>query len=344
MSIIHMDGFDEYASAADITQEYTYGNEPNFSTSAGRYGGGCVQFNTNNNQYCMKALGATYTELWTGCAFYQNTTGNNSGIALFGLNSSAGTEMELAINGATGQLLAYCGPNSTLLGSTSNGVIPYQVWCWIEFHVVFSGSVGVVDVYVNGTQVMHLTGQNTIHNSGQTGVNSVSLGCAVSQYSVSGYCDDWYILDPNTSPNTARLGDSRIKTLVPASDAGPNNGTPSSGSTHYAMVDEAQWSSTNSLTITNTSGQEELFGMGSLGATPSSVWAVRVLAVAEKTDAGSCNLETVMSSGGNVATGPSTPLLTSYSHVTGIFQTDPNTSAAWTYGGVNAMDCGVKIP
>ena len=111
------------------------------------------------------------------------------------------------------------------------------------------------------------------------------------------------------------------------------------------MVDENQNDgSTSTITIANTSGQEELFGMGSLAGTPATVHAVKVTIVVEKTDGGTCNGESVVSSSGTAAEGASTSLLTTFSVVGGIFETDPHTSAAWAYGAVNAMECGFQIP
>jgi len=338
MSIIHMDGFDSYASLGDLGMEYGVSGS-NFSTSAGRFGGGAYGAG-GYGQHINRSI-ANISEVWTGFAFQFLSGSSNGQSSILIFQSASGVEAELCYAPGVNTLAAYRGDLQASLGTVS--WTPGPNYHWIEVHYKMSASVGIFEVWIDGVQVLNITGANTTQY-GSSSFNVVALGNEYSGENMSCYYDDWYILDPNTSPNTARLGDSKIETLTPASDATPNNGTPSSGSSHFAMVDESQWSSANSLTLANTSGQEELFGMGTLSSTPANVWAVRVLGVAEKTDAGACNLEAVCVSGGTEADGPSVPLLTGYSHVSGIFQTDPNTSAEWTYSGVNAMKSGFKVP
>jgi hypothetical protein len=190
---------------------------------------------------------------------------------------------------------------------------------------------------------MNLTNVNTSQYS-NTLFSAITLGSSLNNNAVIGYYDDWYILNTQGSTNTTRLGDSRIETLLPNSDAGPNNGTPSTGSSHYAMIDAAQNNGgSNYITIANTSGQEELFGENSLSRSPSTVFAVKVLNIVKKTDAGNCNGNSIIVSNGVSSIANSTPLLTSFSSTVGIFETDPNTSSAWTTSGVNASNAGFKI-
>lgn len=343
MSILHMEGFDTYASTSDFGQAYSSGNTPTLQTAGGRFGGGAIQFGQNGNENLIKALGATYSDVIFGFAFKATSAPNNPGLGIAFLSSSAGTEFSLCVNEAIGALFAYRGGSS--LGSTSGGVIPSGQWVWIEGRVKFSTTVGIVELYVNGVEVLNLTGVNTLNNGGQTGVNTAGIGACPGNYSPYGYADDWYVLDPNTAPNQVRLGNSRISTLVPASDAGPNTGTPDTGTTHYTQVDEIRWSSAHSLTL--ASGQEELFGMSALGATPYQISAVRVLAVVNKSDAGTCTLEPVIVSGGTEQDGAGVSIGASgasYGQVTGIFEQDPHTSAAWSLAGITAMQCGVKLP
>jgi len=346
MSIIHMDGFDSYTNLADLGMEYAV-NGGGFSTTGGRFGGGAFHIGGYNN-FFTKTLPAPLTELWLGGAFNFASSGCNGTIFVF--NSASGRESSLCFTG--GQLVACRGDlMNNPLGSVAFAPSS-TAWHWIEVHFKLHGSAGIFEVWLDGNVVsgLNLTGINTKGQGGST-VSSILFGSTYAGNGFDAWCDDWYILDPNTSPNTGRLGDSRIRTLTPTSDVdpthnptGPNSGTPDTGSTHYTQVNEAQWSSAHNVTLANKSGQEELYGMGSLGMTPSAITAVRVMALAEKSDAGEFNLETVMLSGSTEADGPTVPVLTSYAHILGIFEVDPATSAAWTASGVNAMKCGCKVP
>ncbi len=336
MSIVHMDGFDSYATDADLGMEYTISGT-SFSTTGGRFGGGAFEVGGYSN-FITRALPSPLNELWVGAAimFVSGRSGT-----LFAFSSAAGLECEVTWGTDVNALVVYRGDFGTSLGTYAFTPSP-TAWHWVEVHAKLSSSAGVFEVWIDGVQVMNLTGVNTAGAGGAT-FNSVLFGSTHGGNGPNTWYDDLYILDPNTAPNTARLGDSKIETLKPNSDAGPNNGTPSSGTSHYAMVNENQWSSANSLTLTNTDGQEELFGMASLANVPANIWAVRVLGVAEKTDAGACSLEPLVVSSGQEKDGTSAPLTTTYGHVTGIFQVDPNTSAAWTAAAVNAAKCGLKV-
>jgi len=261
--------------------------------------------------------------------------------------STSGIEADITYHPSTGVWAAWRGYTNTFLGSGVYNIGSSGAWHWLEFHYVISGAVGVVEVWVDGNQVLNLTGVNTSQNS-VTAFNTIIFingsGGGMPN-GIQGRLDDIYILNPTGAYNTTRLGDSRIETLKPSSDAGPNNGTLTSGVSHFAMVNEDQNDGgTTTITLANTSGQEELFGVSALSGAPTSVHAVKVSVIAEKSDAGACNLETVLASGSVVANGPSVGLSTTFAVIGGIQEYDPNTSAPWLYTAVNAMNFGFQVP
>ena len=157
--------------------------------------------------------------------------------------------------------------------------------------------------------------------------------------------DDWYILDSTTGPyNTTRLGDSRIYTLVPNGDAGPNDGVPSTSGPHYAMVKEPQNDGlTTYVTIQGISGQEELYTMSSLPTQPSTIYGTRVLNIVEQTAGGVLNANAVIVSNGVESQGNSQPILNVFFSQFGIFESDPSTNEPWTYSNINLAECGFLI-
>jgi hypothetical protein len=342
--LLHIDGFDSYSTSSDLTQlEYTtIGPGMQFSTTGGRFGGGTIIANSpgtdNNPVYLVKTLPYSPSEIWMGIAIL--SPGYNVNTGIFSIISSSGVEAVITYNPGTGVWSAWRGSGSELLASAGLN-IGNNSWHWVDFHYIMSTSVGVMEIWVDGTQIVNLTGANTTQNS-YTVFPTVSLACS-SMNSAMNF-DDWYILDTNGSINNTRLGDSRIETLHPSSDAGPNNGTPSTAGPHYLMVNELQWNTSNSIVLTGTSGQEELFGMTSLLTTPMTIHGVRVLATSAKTDAGSLTANTIVSSNSIVAAGNTSALSTTFIHTWNIFETDPSTSNAWIYTAINSMDCGFKIP
>ena len=331
--LLHMDGFDSYATTGDLAQE-GYSFNASLSTTAGRYGGGAVTMYGYGQYVQWTASGAPMTEIWTGFAFNcQNPSYGNTQMIM--LISPSGAEASIYYNPSINLWTAYRGNGSTVLGTATYAIGAYM-YHWIEIHYKISTTVGIFELWIDGNQVMNFTGVNT-SSSGGTSFTTIGLS------TLNAWTDDFYVLDTTGTYNNTRLGDSRIETLRPQSDAGPNNGTPSTPGPHYAMVNELQWNSGNSIVLGSTSGNAEVFGMMALSTTPSNIHAVKVLAVAEKTDGGTLVTNAIVVSSNVEADGNSTALLTSFSHVSNTFETDPNTGVPWAYTAVNSMHCGIKV-
>ena len=332
--LVHFDGFDSYAVAADLALEYSIGGSPAFTTSGGRFGGGAVSL---SGQSFSKALAASTTEIWVGFAGKFSTYSTHGTICTF--VSAAGTEVVLEALPSSGFLLHTQGYSGTIIATS---LIPANffsnIWHWIEVRYKYGTSAGVFEVWCDGVQYMSFTGNTTGYGGGS--ITSVVIGSGFG--SVTGYFDDLYIIDVAAGgANTTRLGDCRIATLVPTGNS-TNQGTPSSGSA-YTCVNEAQYNTSNYITFSPYSaGLIEDYTLGSLPSTPTAIYGMRVLAIGNKSDAGSAGFFPYLSSGGTAAQGAVTPLSTSWGHAFGIFETNPHTSAAWTTSAINAMICGVK--
>ncbi len=344
MNVWH-DGFDSYAVVADLSSQGYGTTSLALGLTTGRFGGGGITVSDGNYEYLAKSL--TYAlELWVGVAIHANSTANaDRAIATF--ISSAGVEGYLTFNPVTKTVKAWRGLQNTLLGSAIISGFANLSWGWWDIHYKYSTTVGVFEVWFNGVQVLNLTAQNTAQDTGQTALSTVSIASNAvggGQPCLGMTFDDLVINDTTGTYNNGRQGDSRIETVTATSDATPNNGTPSTAGSHYPMVDEAQWNTTNYITMTNTSGQEELFGMGALSGTPSAISALRVVLLAENTDAGTAALESVVVSSATELDGASTNLTSSWGRYSFLYEYDPHTSAAWTAAAVNAAQIGWKVP
>lgn len=337
MTLKVIDGFDLYTSQNDVC--FPYGNSCSFGITGGRFGSGAMEIG-HFNQTAVAVIPSN-SEFWLGYAINMEETPVAPNVLVVSqINSPLGVECMLSYS-AAGLWTVQRGNGGTTLG-TGTKLAAVTTWHWLEIHFVLSGTVGVFELWVDGVQVINITGANTAGASGSV-INNYTFGGANN--AIRHFIDDFYMLDTAGSVNNTRLGDGRIETLAPITDAGPNDGTLTSGSSHFAMVDEDQNDGlTTTTTLTNTSGQEELFGMTGLGGTVTTVHAVKVSAVVEKSNAGACSLQTVVNSVGSVATGTSTPLTTSFEVVGDIYELDPHTSAAWTLVSISFMECGCKIP
>lgn len=341
MALLHMDGFDSYATAADLAMEYQL-SSGNILTTGGRFSTGAYQANDADTKRIQKLLASTVTEMWTGAAVQTAAGGGQPG-AIFNFSSSFGTEVLLTYDPSTNIWAIWRGDKITSLGTYSS-MLNATAWHWVEMRCLLHPTTGTTELWIDGVQVINLTGQNTRQNGSATGFDRAILGDVSTRHTTRNF-DDWYVLDLSGSVNNSRLGDSRIVTLVPTSDATPNNGTPSTGTSHFALVDEPQNNTTDFLDLTNTSGQEELFGMSDLSPTLTQVYAVKCVAQGLKTDVDALSLAAVIKSGATEVAGTGVAqTLSTYVHTNFIRETDPNTSTAWTNTTVNAMLCGVKVP
>lgn len=338
MSIVHMDGFDSYASLADLNQEYPSNNSSFVAVSltGGRYGGGGVIL-TNSAAWISRTF-SPLAELWCGYAVnISSTYASSPGGYLAQFLGGAGAEFSVTYY--VGTLKFTRGTASGTLVGTYSVTISTGAWHWLEVRYKYSATVGVCEVWLDGVQLATYSGNTTLNSSGS--VNQFQIGGAT--YWINGYIDDLYILDATQGANTTRLGDSRIETLVPTANGATNNGAASAGA-NYACVNDATWNTTNYVTIPGTTGQTELYEMSDLTSSAYVVYGARAMAISQKSDAGPSLLKLVAVSGGTESDSAGIPTLCgSWSRQYAIYETDPHTSAAWTASAVNAVQAGVKV-
>jgi len=129
-----------------------------------------------------------------------------------------------------GELAIFKGASQ--LAITSGLGIVIDVWKTLELHVFADATSGAYTLKLDGATILSATNVNTVASSNAY-YTAVRLGPTGSSFSYSAF-DDVYIRDDSTF-----LLDWRITTMLPTSDAGPNDGTPSAGSDNFAMVDDA---------------------------------------------------------------------------------------------------------
>jgi hypothetical protein len=83
--------------------------------------------------------------------------------------------------------------------------------------------------------------------------------------------------------------------------------------------------------------------MEDLSHTPASIFGVQSSVYARKVDSGARELITPVRSGTTDSDSATNVLATSYLYYTELHATDPDTAAAWTISGVNAVEVGQKV-
>jgi hypothetical protein len=228
--------------------------------------------------------------------------------------------------GATGTLVAKRG--GTTLGTSASPVLVAATWAYIECEFHRNGSTGTFKAYVNGVQVLNLTGQNT----GASDIDTVKVGAGTA-FSM----DDLYCTNTAT-----KLGECRIDVLHPTADTATKDWTPSTGSNNYAVVDDTTFDLTDYVTAA-TAGNKDYYALGDLSFAPNNIFAVQVTHVAKKDDATTRTYRANIKSSSTEANGATRGLGTSYVVYADIFETDPNGSIAWTQTSVNALNAGIEV-
>jgi len=225
----------------------------------------------------------------------------------------------------------------TVLASSDPGLAAPDQW----FHLAVCGeihdSTGRLKIALNGEVLHDLTGVDT--RNGGTGVAIAARAGTWYPYNATGDCD---IDDFVTRDDDQLIPDLKSWPSYGNADGGTLNWTPSTGATHYGVIDESQVSQTDYLSATTVGDVDEI-GLTDLPYTPASIKGVAVRGFGMKTDALSRAVAYGIKSGATVYDGPTFYLPSSLGQDWHGTTTDPNTSAAWTAAAVNSLLLRPKV-
>lgn len=341
MALLFTDGFDTYgtASGSYVTPSGVMGRRgwiPYSSpkTRDGRIDGKSVSL--GYNAYIKKVISGTEATKTVGVALKviaANAYNNNF------MQFYEGSNAQLALKfTTTGYISIYLG--STLL-ATSSARVPVGEWHYIEFKSTIDNTNGSYEVRLDGTNILSDSSIDTQYSSN-------AYWDVVYLRSGGGwdyiYFDDFYLTDSTGSTSTGFLGTIHIETLLPNADAGTNQWTTSSGTDHYAMVDDNPPDDDTSYLEDSTSGNRELFDLPAVS--PSSLTIKGVSSVVDQrvTDATTVDMKFVNKSGTTTTTGSAqTVSSTSQARFDEIYDQDPDTSTAWTKTTFEAAQFGFEV-
>lgn len=332
MALLFMDGFDHYATADFLKKWTAYGSyAPTIGATSGRRGGGGLIGNTTTTSAnYTKTISSTSTVI-VGAAYKAGTNGTDV-IRLF----EGSTQHITLYFTSTNTYKLYRGTNTGTLLATGTTVHSSGIWAYLELKATINDSTGAYELKINGVSEFSASNVDT-RNGGTSGVvDSVGLG------GNNGVYDDFYICDTSGATNNNFLGDCRIDTLLPSGDGNYTQFTPSTGTAHYATVDESTPNTTD-YNYSSTSGDRDSYTFPDLaGLTSQTIYGIQINAAALKSDSGSRSLGTMSRLSGTDKDGSGAALGTSLAYISEIQETDP-ASAAWTEANINAAEFGVKV-
>lgn len=337
MSVVFYDSFDHYATA-DLTKKWTsVGGAPTI---------GAVGRNSTNglsiaaqNRYVEKSFTADDTVV-VGFAIsgtdINETAGNGHFLDLY---ETATLQVYFAVN-AAGFIEARRG-SGTLLG-TSTLALADSTYYYLEFKVKADDTTGTVEVRVNGTAYLSLTGQDT-NNGGTSTINMIRLGYMNSGLGAApGYSiDDVYIVTADGSGAVDFLGPVRAKCIFPDGAGASTDFTPSAGS-NYQNVDEASQDGDTTYNSEATAGDHDTYTFGAVGVT-GTVKAVQVNLMVRSDGAGAETIAPMVRISSTDYQGTTQGITTGYTDVSQIYETSPATAAAWTVTEIDGAEFGIKL-
>ena len=314
MALRFIEGFDD-----GFMSQHGWALVDQFGT--GRFGGRCWLAGQNHHQtlYLPAPLSGTVI---VGFAFQHNNLNTDTIFSMGSIN---------LIRNPSGSVSLYNG--GTLLSTTATTPLIVAAWRYIE--VKYVTSTGATTVRFDGTTM--LTG--TVG----TVTTLTSISWAVTNNSGYGWAllDDVYVADTSGSLNNDFLGDVRVQTLLPNADGTYSQLTPSTGTSHSALVQEATPNTTDYNT-SSTVGQKDSYQFQDLGANTAAVFGVEIANYSHKDAAGPAGFSNIVRIGSTDYVSTSQPLSTSWTPNRDILDANPATSAAWTASDVNNAEFGVQ--
>lgn len=350
MAIIMFEGFDHWIAAGGFTI-YTNSTNSILGTAGGfSWGPNNVSIlaGTLGGKKLSYGGGVTSTADFTSISSfvmgfrYTNAGPNASQPVMTFLDNTNTTNFTIGLS-TTGKLVVYRGSTAgTLLGTGTTSLVANAEYM-LEFKFTNISNAADVEVRLSGVTEITLTGVDVTN----TAVNSVSrLSMGSNNFTV----DDMYMFDlTGSAPYNDFLGNAsgsfqpwRVETLFPSS----NNSvqfTPNA-STNVSRVQETATDSDTTYNSDSTAGHIDTFNHGSLGSTPSTVFAVKTNVVARKEDITNRTLRTKMISGGTTSNGTTYNLSTVYQTYEDIYLVNPDTGTpAWNSTSVNATKIGYEL-
>jgi hypothetical protein len=335
MSLLFVDGFDHWDQndgntckwdllSGSMSVSPTYSRWSDMTNAQGLY----FSYHT---YYLEKDVGNQST-LVVGASFKQYTAGTptlSSSYPFLSFYDAADRQIGLHLD-SNYAINAY--RNTTYLGKSANNVMQALKWFHIQAKVVFDQSAGSIEVKINDTTVLNLTGIDTCY-SANAYANKVRI-CGINS-SIYPNWDDLWIDDSDF------LGELRVKTYWPDSDETHTDFTPNTGTDHYAVVDNLEITDDANYNESDTNGHKDSYGwtVDAFG----TVQAVAVNMAAQQSDATTRTVRCICRSNGTDYNGDSEDTATDpYVHQH-VWATDPDDSNAWTQAKIQAAEFGIEI-
>lgn len=334
MSLLYLDGFDHLASA-DLPMKYSVSGSPTVTTTGARTNR-CVQMVTNQN--IQRTVSVTSQILFVGVAVKVDSL--VAGNELCAILDSGTVQGHIVLN-ANGTMSVYRATGTSNLLGTTTFAMSTGTWYYVEFGWAVHPTSGVINLSVDGVNVLTLTGQNTRAGSTNT-CNGYKL---TGQTSATNSFDDLYITNAvGASPHNTFLGPGRVETLYPSSLGEFNEWTSSTAPGSQAGdVNEALANGDTNFNYTSITGNRETYNFGSLSGPSQRVLGVMAVGIVRNDDGGSHSVKVSSRPLSTWYYGIAQGITAAYAAYSQVWATSPQTGALWTVAELNSTQFGIKL-
>lgn len=290
-------------------------------------------------------LGNGYMELFLRIGLYVTGGSGGNDRTFCTLLDAVGDELlTFQVRDADRVLLVRRGDyNDTLIAS--GGVVPTNSWCCVEVRALIDDTSGIVQVEIDGAQVIDFGGDTQAGTTNKICVVAWGASPVAGNYVCCGYYDDLAINDPSGSRNNSWIGQGGIVGLVPTGAGNYTQLTPSAGA-NWQCVDEVPPDDDGTHVEQATISRKDTYKMQDLSVTPghtTNIAAVQWLCRAHNTVSGSRGLARLLRIAGVDYQGSDVGYDKTYDYHPEIMGTSPATGAAWTESEVNSLEAGVVV-
>lgn len=367
MTLLWADGFDHYGLDLNNMLDGVYATAENIELSTAHPGTGThgifVNDESDNSSGggLRKVLTSSTTKMGAiGRFYFPSLPVGNTSAAIFDFVSSTSTrshvtcfvdsngclrfhkEGDYSLNGGTGTLIALSDP-----------LITSNAQHHIEVQVYIHATAGWVRAAVNGVHRYQATGLDTLYDS--SGIVSVRqtqpyYGTSAGVYPGHFYMDDYQLydftgssaIDTDWCPTvdgagiaTGYIGELGGYILPPNADTAEADWGKSTGSSGYALIDEAT-PNDNDYIYSSSSGDLSEFAVTDLPEEITYIRGLQIIGRLSKADAGAAMTKFGMKSVAAVTDAAERPITTEPTYWWDFINVDPNSSTRWTRSSLNA--------
>lgn len=335
MTLIFSDAMDSHGVTANLDRTYDEVTSGiTYLSSGGRFGGGAIK---------VGGAAAGFTKTFSSIVDLYVSFALN--IDLF---NGGGPAIKYSHIGGT-TVVNPDGEGNLVLQSGATSVASFPIsagaWHWVSMHFRVHATLGKWTVSVDGIQQVDFSG-DTIGTGSADTINGVLFGVGEGPNPDPFYTwDDIIITDGiGGAPFNGLLADRRIETLRPDGAGTATNFAPfPADAVNWDKVDEATPDDDTTYVEDSVSAQRDTYTHTNMTLTPASIDGLVVKTLVKNPDGGSNDLKHVIDSNGSVSVGSAIGTTSDYLVKQTLFETDPDTAAAWTKTGVDAVEAGFEV-